>query len=43
MQEKTLENLGSFIRFKRIKKILLKRVFHGICSVTYLSKIENEK
>lgn len=44
MQEKTLENLGSFIRFKRIKKDFTQEgLAHGICSVTYLSKIENEK
>lgn len=44
MTEKNLENLGSFIRFNRIKKEMTQEILsHGICSITYLSKIENEK
>lgn len=44
IEKRSLENLGSFIRFNRIKKELTQEsLSHGICSITYLSKIENEK
>ncbi|MBM7662285.1 tetratricopeptide (TPR) repeat protein [Bacillus mesophilus] len=44
MNKEMIENAGSFIKFYRTKKgITQESLSQGICSITYLSKIENGK